>query len=175
MKRLRNILLVSMSEARDSEALEQAASLAKENEAALTVVEIMAELPDNLRNLFALMQPLLDGEPEQAAMQEQVDDLTHWVQPIRDQGIPGEVRVLVGTPLRAVADEMGRNHYDLVVLTAEPKRAWTHRLFGAGAGLLRDSTLDKVLDRVECPVRVVRPAAGEAARRREQQPHHAAV
>jgi nucleotide-binding universal stress UspA family protein len=175
MKRLRNILLASMSEARDSEALDQAASLAKENEAPLTVVEIMPELSDNLRNLYAVMQPLLDGDPEQAAVQDQLDDLTHWVQPIRDQGIPGEVRVLVGSPWQAIADELVRNHYDLVVFAAEPKRGWRQWLFGASAGRLGGSTLDKVLDRVDCPVLIVRSAAGKTAHRREERPHHAAV
>lgn len=57
MRRFKNILCVVGPELKDNVALEHAAKLAENNQASLTVVELIDEIPPNIKLLERILSP----------------------------------------------------------------------------------------------------------------------
>ena len=133
MKRFKSILLILDEGARDEAALARAATLARENRAQLTVVEVMKELPPDARRLINVWRPLLSEAPQELVVRERQEQLTRCLEPVRQQGVEGATKVLVGDPFLEVTREVLRNGHDLVMMTAEGRGGFKNWLFGATA------------------------------------------
>ncbi len=159
MRRFRSVLIVSCNGLPDATVLERAALLAQEDEATLTVVEVVDSLPNDTRQVLAIMGPLLLEDPEETFVQEQHDQLLHAVAPVRERAIPGETKVLVGNPSREIPREVTRGGYELVVFAATRRKGWKQWLLGGATmpGLLRGSAADKTLRKTGCSVLILQP------------------
>jgi universal stress protein E len=118
MKRFKNILLVAGDEGWKESALKRAVALAKNNHARLTVVDVMEDLPRELR----LFIPDMDVEDlQKRALMERMKDLREYIAPISNKGVKIVTKVLLGTPFIEIIREVVRNKHDLVIKTASVK------------------------------------------------------
>ena len=151
MKRFKDILCVVEAGEACEPALVRAVTLAENNQASLTVVDVTEGVATSI------------GKPEgvpvsadlQAAMVSvQAQVLETLVNPYRKR-IKIETRVLVGTPFLEIVREVLRNGRDLVIKTPE-NQDWLDRLFGSD-----DMHL---LRKCPCPVWLIKPQAPKAYR-----------
>lgn len=159
MKPFKRILLVYSRDTCDQAVLDLAVSLAKDNEAQVTVIEVIKGLPNDVRGMIAIWSPILLKQPEELLIREERARLVHSVESIRDRGIQGDTKVLIGAPYRAIADETLRNEYDLVILTTDRKDGWKKWLLGGAAAsrLFGGGTPERILRCAHCPVLIVQP------------------
>jgi nucleotide-binding universal stress UspA family protein len=144
MQRFKNILCVIGTESNDSAALEYAVKLAENNQATLSVVEVVDEIPPNTK----LLERVLAPEELQAKMvEEHLQRLDELVAPWR-VSVDIQVHVLSGIPYLEVVKEVIRNDRDLVIKTAE-SGGLLDRVFGSD-----DMHL---LRKCPCPVWLVKP------------------
>lgn len=147
MKRFKNILLVCNFDARQHMAVERAVSLARQNEARLTVFSVIRELPAevHMATTGLLSRELLDLVVND--YREKVDALAaDMVQ----QGVDARTQVVTGTPFLEIIRQVLRDRHDLVILAAEGKGGVKERLFG--------STSMHLMRKCPCPVWVVKSA-----------------
>ena len=146
MKRFKNILLLAGGEGWEETALKRAVTIAKKNKAQLTVVEVIEELPWDMRMLITSM-PL--AELQEAAFMEQSRQLERIIEPIRDKGVRVNAKVMFGTPFLEIIKEVLRNKHDLVIKTARGTGGLKEILFGSAAIHL--------MRKCPCPVWVIKP------------------
>jgi nucleotide-binding universal stress UspA family protein len=139
MKRFKNILLVCNFDAKQHMAMDRAVSLAKQNEACLTVFAVVKELPADARIAITSMLPQELLELVINDRQEKVDAL-----------VDTRTQVVTGTPFLEIVRQVLRDKHDLVILAAEGKGGVKERLFG--------STSMHLMRKCPCPVWVVKPA-----------------
>ena len=146
MKRFKNILLVCDFDIKQRQAVERAVSLAKQNEAHLTVFSVVKELPANVGMAITIMPPqeLLD-----LALNDRQDRIDAMVNDMNQQGINASAQVVTGTPFLEVIRQVLRDKHDLVILAAEGKGGLKERLFG--------STSTHLMRKCPCPVWVIKP------------------
>ena len=144
MQRFKNILCVATSGSTDRVALERAITLAENNLACLTVVEVIDRLPYNTK-LMAHARSLEELQVKIAAGHRQL--LEKQVVPL-SKNIEIQVKVLIGTPFLEIIHEILRNDCDLVIKTAE-SGGLLDRVFGSD-----DMHL---LRKCPCPVWLVKP------------------
>jgi nucleotide-binding universal stress UspA family protein len=147
MKRFKNILLVCNFDAKQHMAVERAVSLARQNEARLTVFTVLKELPADARMAITSMPPQELLELVINDRQEKVDALAA---DMGRQGVDARTRVVTGTPFLEIVRQVLRDKHDLVILAAEGKGGLKERLFG--------STSMHLMRKCPCPVWVVKPA-----------------
>lgn len=146
MQRFRKILCVMEHGEESRPALERAVELAENNQADLTVADVIPELPTGIG--------MPDGAPSshdlQAAMErEHKARIVSLFQPYRER-LDITHRVLVGIGFLEVIREVLRNGHDLVIKCPESP-AWLDRLFaGDDMHLLR---------KCPCPVWFIKPHA----------------
>jgi len=143
MKRFRNIVLLYEC---DPATLERAAELAKSNDALLTVVQVVREMPGHWREVS------LGGTPvdlQALAVKEYRARLDELVTPLKREGVRASTKVLVGTPFLEIIREVIGQERDLVMMTAEGGGGLTRRLFG--------STSLHLMRKCPCPVWVMKP------------------
>jgi nucleotide-binding universal stress UspA family protein len=153
MKRFKNILLIHEEGVRGEAACTRAATLAKENQAQLTVVEVIEEMPADARRLMSVWRPLLMVDPQEIVVRERQEQLAQCIESIQQQGVEGDTKLLVGDPFLEVTREVLRNGHDLVIMTAEGKCRVKEWLFG--------TTSMRLMRKCPCPVWVVKPAHHE--------------
>ncbi|MCF6354615.1 MAG: universal stress protein [Candidatus Polarisedimenticolaceae bacterium] len=144
MKRFRNILCVVAPETGCKPALERAVTLAENNQAELTVVDVTEHITAGIG--------MPEGGPVSADLQAAIitaheQKLDALIEPYH-QRVKVQARVLVGTPFLEIIREILRNGHDLVIKTAE-NQDWQNRLFGSD-----DMHL---LRKCPCPLWVMRP------------------
>ncbi|MBC8373860.1 MAG: universal stress protein [Planctomycetes bacterium] len=149
MKRFKNILLVSDHGAIGNAVFHRAASLATENRAKLTLLEIIEEP----REMQTFTGPARLEEVRKHAVRELQEHLDEVMAPVRAQGIETAARVLVGTPFIEIIREVLRQKHDLVMMMAEGKSGLRDRLFG--------STSLHLMRKCPCPVWVMKPKRGK--------------
>ena len=143
MQRFKNILYVVVSGSVDRVALGHAVALANNNQAHLTVVEVIDKTPFNIklhgRNLSTkTFREKLVAEHQQK-LQALVDSL--------GKSIEIHTKILIGTSFLEIIRQILRNKHDLVIKTAESGRL-LDRVFGsADMHLLR---------KCPCPVWLVK-------------------
>ncbi len=147
MKRFKNILLVCHFDAKQHMAVERAVSLARQNEARLTVFSVIRELPAevHMATTGLLSRELLDLVVND--YREKVDELAA---DMARQGVDARTQVVTGTPFLEIIRQVLRDRHDLVILAAEGKGGVKERLFG--------STSMHLMRKCPCPVWVVKPA-----------------
>ena len=144
MKRFKNILCIVNTDMQDTIALEHAVKLAEKNQASLTVVEVIDEIPPDT-TLFERTMSSIDLQAEIIA--EHQNRLQELVSPL-DHKIEIKTKVLTGILFLEVIYEVLRNGYDLVFKTAE-SGVLLNRVFGSD-----DMHL---LRKCPCPVWLVKP------------------
>ena len=147
MKRFKNILLVCNFDAKQRMAVERAVSLARQNEARLTVFTVVKELPADARMAITAMSPQELLELVINDRREKVDALAA---DIGQQGVDVSSQVVTGTPFLEIIRQVLRDKHDLVILAAEGKGGLKERLFG--------STSLHLMRKCPCPVWVVKSA-----------------
>jgi len=146
MKRFKNILLLAGGEGWEEAALKRAVTIAKNNKAKLKVVEVIEELPWEVRMLIPTMHL---EEFEEADIKERLGKLEQLVAPIRDKGVQVTAKVVCGKPFLEIIKEVLRNKHDLVIKTARGKGGLKEILFG--------STAMNLMRKCPCPVWVIKP------------------
>ncbi|MEA2116819.1 MAG: universal stress protein [Thermodesulfobacteriota bacterium] len=143
MKRFSNILLIAGGDNWRETALERAVSLATENQADLTVVDVV-ELSGDLR--------VIGRERRDRLISEIVDNrlvqLDNMVQHVRDR-VTVQTRVIPGTVFLEIIREVLRNNFDLVMKMSGGSRRLNQLLLG--------STDMHLLRKCPCPVWILKP------------------
>ncbi len=143
MKRFKNILLLYEC---DRATLDRAATLAKNNRAQLTIVQVVKDMPEQWRRMS---QGGSAVDLHALAIKEYQSRLKKFVAPLKQDGVRASTKVLVGTPFLAIIREVIANKWDLVMMTAEGKGGLKERLFG--------STSLHLMRKCPCPVWVMKP------------------
>lgn len=152
MKGFQNILYANGSEADESCALTRAAELARSNQARLTALAVVEQLPaDTMLNGMELTTDTL-----QKAMIGDADRRLRALVATVDAGAETQTRVAVGTPFLEIIRDVQRNGRDLVIKCAETT-GMVGRLFGSD-----DMHL---LRKCPCPVWLCKPSARGRYRR----------
>ena len=145
MQRFKDILLVLNPEVKETATLDKAVSLARQNDARLTLFSVVYKHPDLGR------YPESVGEHLLAPI---VSDRREWLEqllkPIREQGVDTLAVAVVGTPFLEIIREVLREQHDLVITTAEEKKGVHARVFG--------TTSMHLMRKCPCPVWVVKRA-----------------
>jgi universal stress protein E len=149
MQRFKDILCVATPGSIDRVALERAVTLAENNQARLTVVEAIDEIPRNIK-LIDNIQSFEEFQAKVVAGYRQ--GLEKLVAPL-SRKIKIQTKVLIGIPFLEIIREVLRNDHDLVIKTAESGELMD-RVFGSDdMHLLRKCT---------CPVWLVKPKSLKA-------------
>jgi len=152
MKRFKNILFVTDSGQTGGDALERAVSLAENNQASLTIIDVAERITAGIG--------MPDGGPISSALQaatvsEHSQGLETLVDPYRKR-IEIQTMALTGVPFLEIIREVLRNGHDLVIKMPET-RDWLDRLF--------DSDDMHLLRKCPCPVWIIKPGAPKSYRR----------
>jgi universal stress protein E len=152
MQRFKDILCVAGNGQADTPALERAVTLAENNQASLTVVDVVDRvtagigMPDGGSISAALQTTLVNTHAE--ALETLVNTYR--------KRIEIQTKVLMGEPFLEIIREVQRNGRDLVIKTPEV-RDWLDRLFGS-----EDMHL---LRKCPCPVWLIKPGKQKSYRR----------
>lgn len=148
MKRIKAILCVVESDMADEHALERAVILAENNQASLTVIDVVE--CDTER--FA--DPIM-SDWQTAITTTHTQKLESLIEPYRKR-ISIHTRLLKGVPFLEIIREVLRDEHDLVIKIPE-RQSWFDRLFGSN-----DMHL---LRKCPCPVWLIKPQASKSYRR----------
>ena len=144
MKRFQNILVTVDSRFDTHPALEWAVRLAQRNQARLTIVDVMPDLP------WIAKLVLTDSELSHEALAEQKHRMLDTVaQPVRDQGVEVTTELLFGKTSFAIMNEVLRSGHDLVVRVTKGAHSGRIGFFG--------TTSLQLLRKCPCAVWLVRP------------------
>lgn len=146
MQRFKNILYVMVPDGDNQHALKRAVTLAESNQARLTVVEVIDEMPPN--------EKLLDDLQEKIIV-EQHRRLNEVVSTI-NKNIEVQKKVLIGISFLEITREVLRDGHDLVIKMAE-SGGLLDRVFGSD-----DMHL---LRKCPCPVWLVKSKSPETYKR----------
>jgi len=152
MQRFKNILcVIEPSEARNA-ALERAVALAENNQASLTVVDVLPRVPSGIGGEGG---GPISGELQAAMVREHEARVEPSIEPYRRR-LDIQHKALFGTPFLEVIREVLRNGHDLVIKCPEAP-TWLDRLFaGDDMHLLR---------KCPCPVWLVKPEMADSYQR----------
>ena len=152
MQRFKDILYVATPGSIDHIALERAVVLAENNQAYLTVVEVIDELPHNTE-LIAHAQSIeeLQAKIVEGHRQGLEKMMAPW-----SGNVEIKTKVLIGIPFLEIIREVLRNGHDLVIKTAE-SGGLLDRVFGSD-----DMHL---LRKCPCPVLLVKPESPKTYQR----------
>jgi len=145
MKRFKNILLFADPNTDVAVSSKWALTLAKQNHARLTVVDVLGQLPRDLQSAVTTMTP---KELQDIVVKERLKQLEKLAKPARKKGIRISTKVLIGTPFLEIIRDALHNHYDLVIKSAESKTTARQLLFG--------STDLHLMRKCPCPVWVIK-------------------
>ena len=146
MKHFKNILFFSNPVAAQDDAIDCAMSLAKQNNARLTIMSVV-KAPPTMQEVTvaeAAQMEILAG-----AIQERQHELEGLAAKCTDAGIVVRTKTEVGIEFVEVIREVLRERHDLVILAANRKSGVLGRLFG--------STSMHLMRKCPCPVWVVKP------------------
>ena len=147
MQRFKDILCIATPGSISHSALERAVAMAENNQARLTVVEIIDEIPSNTK-LIDHTQSLEELQAKIVAGHRQW--LEKLVAPWREN-IEIQTNVLVGIPYLEIIRTVLRNNHDLVIKTAE-SGGLLDRVFGSDdMHLLRKCPCPVLLVKAESP------------------------
>jgi len=152
MKRFKDILCVVEQGETCKPALDRAVTLAENNQANLTVVDVIPRITAGIG--------MPDGGPISADLQNAMvsahaQDLETLINPYRKR-IEIQTKVLKGTPFLEIIREVIRNEHDLLIKIPEVWD-WLDRLFGSD-----DMHL---LRKCPCPVWLIKPGTPKSYRR----------
>ncbi len=147
MKRFKDIFCVVAPGTGCKPVLERAVTLAENNQASLTVIDVIERIPSGIKMpkggpIFADLQA--------ATVRAHEQEMDSLIEPYR-QRIDMQAKVLIGMPFLEIVREVLRNGRDLVIKTAETCD-WQGRLFGSDdMHLLRKCPCPVWLIKAEAP------------------------
>jgi nucleotide-binding universal stress UspA family protein len=142
VKRFSNILFVAGSGEDDSVALAQAVALANNNQATLTLVDVVDMAPTEMQMAITAVTP---AELCDIVAAEKLAALTELA---GDVAIAAETKVLVGKPFMEIIREVMANGRDLIIKSVESSQSIEQALF--------DVTDKKLLRKCPCPVWLIK-------------------
>ena len=150
MKRFKNILLVADFDVNQQMAVDRAVWLATQNEARLTVLTVVKELP-----LTECLSPTVIQSVELHALMinDRRDKADALADAVSLHGVEARSQIAIGTPFLEIIRQVLRDKHDLVILAAEGKSGVKERLFG--------STSMHLMRKCPCPVWVIKPTSRE--------------
>lgn len=114
---------------RDEEAVIRAFGLANKNNAKLTIVDVLEELPDRIKDYLDIISA---EELESLVAKERAEEIQMLLESSESNAdIKPEVKTLVGKPHVEIIKEVLRNKHDLVMKTPEGKGDTKEALFGS--------------------------------------------
>jgi len=128
MKRFEKILFISDGKTEREEALERAVNISKRNQALLTVVEVLEDLPKEMQSSLKSTDA---GGLDKIAAQESAERLDNLIAPIKGEGVQVTSKILLGTSFIEIIREVLRNNHDLVMLSPRKKPKLREMLFGS--------------------------------------------
>jgi nucleotide-binding universal stress UspA family protein len=146
MQRFNNILLVYDDTEQRKLTLERAVNLATRNQARLTIISIIDEIPRDYKMLITAMHP---QEIMKLAVKKQSERLKQYTAPLLEAGLRVNSKVLIGKEFIEIIREVLRNNHDLVIKVARGKGGVRDILFG--------STAMHLMRKCPCPVLVMKP------------------
>jgi nucleotide-binding universal stress UspA family protein len=152
MKRFSNILLVVDSDIDHTAPLKRALTLAKNNQAALTICAVVDAIPSEMQMSITIVTP---SELCDTAVNETRNRLKGIIKNLTETDVSTEIKVLVGKPIVEIIRQVLGNSYDLVIKSAQSHTALKDAVFG---------NIDMDLMRMcPCPVWIIKPS---------EQPHY---
>ncbi len=149
MKRFKKILLVSDDSDSGQATLTRAIDLATRNQARLTLIKVISQVPHDYR---VFITSLLPEEIMKIAVREHTLLLEKQIASF-EKSISIELKVVVGREFIEIIKEVLRNKHDLVIKTA--------RGMGGRIGVLFGSTAMHLLRKCPCPVWLIKPEQGQ--------------
>ncbi len=146
MKRFSNILMIADEGLDWSAALNRAVTLARNNQALLTLCSTVDSIPSETQLGIAAITP---AELLEIAVTEKQEWLENVIDSVADNGITLKAKVLVGRPFIEIIRQVLGNDYDLVIKCAEAT--------GDLRGMLFGSTDMHLMRKCPCPVWIVKP------------------
>jgi nucleotide-binding universal stress UspA family protein len=143
MRRFKNIVVLYEC---DRATLDRAASLAKENRARLTVVQVVGNPPDNWEHVDLGGKTL---DLRKLVVNELEKSLKEFVASAKHERSRIATKVLTGIPSVEIVRDVIKDNRDLLIMTAEGKGGLKERLFG--------STARHLLRQCPCPVWIMKP------------------
>jgi universal stress protein E len=154
MRRFKELLFVVSADNHDSTgALKRALTLAENNQARLTLVEIIKRIPNNIKLPNSSLSP---SALQRKIVASRKAKLKGIVAPLR-KIVDIRLKVLVGVAFLEISREVLRSGYDLVIKVAEQDGFGFSRLFGSD-----DMHL---LRKCPCAVLLVKPNSGKTYQR----------
>jgi len=147
MKRFKNILLIADRRTWAENILNRAVTLAKNNQAHLTVVEIFKKLSNDMQTVLATRQL---SDIQEAVARDRREQLNNLIKPVKEKGVSVSIKVLIGTPFLEIIRQVLRNNHDLVITTAAGEGGVKEMLFG--------TTTMHLMRKCPCPVWVIKSA-----------------
>ena len=146
MKRFKNILFVSDFKTEACNALDRAVALSERNQADLTIVDFVDDLPDNLKKTLLTKQLKKIQSYSLEIIQEQMKEAVASI-----RGTVGNVsyQLLKGRPFVEIIRKVLRDKHDLVIIPSEGKTRFKEHIFG--------STSMYLMRKCPCPVWVIKP------------------
>lgn len=154
MNGLKKIVLIVDASADPASAVSRATTLAKNQQAALTVCRVVTAAPERARTLAPGATP---SALREIAVTEAQDQLQALAAGIAEADIPVETSVLVGRPHVEIVRLVLAQGYDLVMKTAEAPVGLRDMLFG--------STDMNLMRHCPCPVWIMKPTGQPPCRR----------
>ena len=143
MQRFKNIVLLYEC---DRATLDRAATLAMDNQARLTVVQVVKNPHDQWENVelggkVLNLKTIVKNELEKS--------LKKFVAPVNQEHLQISTKILMGIPSVEIIHDVIANKRDLLIMTAEGKGLLKERLLG--------STSRHLLRQCPCPVWIMKP------------------
>ena len=146
MKRFSNILLIADEGTDYSAALKRAVTLARNNQALLTICATVDAVPGDMQMAITAVTP---AELQDIAVAEKRDWLEEVVKSVAADGVPLEAKVLIGKPFIEIIRQVLGNDHDLIIKCAEVAGGLRDMLFG--------STDMHLMRKCPCPVWIIKP------------------
>lgn len=144
MKKFNNILVV-VNTKEPHPAVSKASALAIENNARLTLIDVIKPLPQSIAGLTDVATP---EELERLIVEDRRRQLLEIAAEVSDTGLPMDVHVAVGDSATEITRRVVDAEHDLVVKTADGF---------SGAGRLFGSVAKSLMRLCPCPVWLLKP------------------
>ena len=154
MKRFSNILLIADEATDYSAALKRAVTLARNNQALLTICAVVNMVPGDMQMAITAVTP---AELRNIAVAEKRDWLEGFVNSVVADGVAVEVKVLSGKPFLEVIRQVLGNDHDLIIKCVEVAGGLRDMLFG--------STDMHLMRKCPCPVWIIKSTEHHKYRR----------
>jgi len=154
VKRFSNILLIADEGTDYSAALKRAVTLARNNQARLTICAVIDSVPGDMQMAITAVT---SAELRNIAVTEKRDWLDELVKSVAADGEPVEAKVIIGKSFVEIIRQVLENNHDLIIKCAEDTGDLRRMLFG--------STDMHLMRKCPCPVWIIKPTEHHKYRR----------